>query len=411
MSRKVVIALFFFLTGFIRIGAQSLTIWIDPKPGMTGCVYTAKARQTWILTGDSVPEMVASLNAGESVQLKYLSGNVQLLRNGVSVGYWPELILWAADSTGHFTLTPEGLKKTIEYYDHLKVIPWKNQLRLFNIVWMEHYICGVVAAEGGLYKTPEFLKVQAICSRTYAIRNRGKFAREGFDLTDKVDCQVYHGIPKNLPGVEDAVKATAGVIAVDEFDEPIDAVFSANCGGQSANSEEVWTAPSAYLRSTESYDQYREFRNSSWTYTCSRYDLLNLFTKYYKTPVYQWQIVPDASGRVRQLILNQNAKLVMSGTELRSLLKLKSTKFRMYEDRQQLFFVGQGFGHGVGMCQDGAYKLSTLGWANDAILRHFYQGVQMVSLKEWRLRQLKLNTSVIEAPEAGVLPEPTPTEN
>jgi stage II sporulation protein D len=75
---------------------------------------------------------------------------------------------------------------------------------------MENYICGVVAAEGGLYKTPEFLKVQAICSRTYAMRNMGKFVREGFDLTDKVDCQVYHGIPKNLPGVEDAVLATAG---------------------------------------------------------------------------------------------------------------------------------------------------------------------------------------------------------
>lgn len=377
-------SLLLFLQFFSILWAQSVSVWIDPKPGMTAMSYSSKARLIWVLSGDSVPELITELSYGQSLNLKYSAGKIQVLKEGISLGSWPDIVFWASDTSGHFTITPEGSKKTIEYYDHLKVQAYKNQLRLINIVWMENYICGVVAAEGGIYKTPEFLKVQAICSRTYAIRNMGKFIREGFDLTDKVDCQVYHGIPKNLPGVDEAVKATAGLIAVDDFGEPIDAVFSANCGGQSANSEDVWRASSTYLKSTESYDHYREFRNSSWTYTTSRLDLIALFSKYYKVPIVQWEVIPDASGRVKQIRLNNDPGLVLSGTELRSLLKLKSTKFRVYEYQQQVFFSGQGFGHGVGMCQDGAYKLSTLGWSNESILRHFYQGVEIISIENWQ---------------------------
>ena len=382
---RAIIFLMILLSG-LRGLSQSVTVWIDPKPAMMGCLYSALSKDTWVMRGDSVPELITHLKYGESVQLKYLGGKIQLLRNGVSLGFWPELIFWVSDSVARFSITPDGGKKTIEYYDHLKVQGYKNQLRLLNLVWMENYICGVVAAEGGIYKTPEFLKVQALCSRTYAIRNMGKFQRDGFDLTDKVDCQVYHGVPKNLPGVEEAVRATAGLIALDGFGEPIDAVFSANCGGQSANSEEVWTASSSYLKSTESYDHYREFRNSAWTYTTSVQDLITLFSKYYKTSILSWEVIPDGSGRVRQLVFNGNPKMVISGTELRSLLKLKSTKFRMYQIQNQMFFAGQGFGHGVGMCQDGAYKLSTLGWNYENILRHFYQGVSLLSISDWQKR-------------------------
>jgi stage II sporulation protein D len=350
---------------------------------MKAFTYTALQKEVWVMTTDSFPEYITSAYNGDILKITIVSGKLQLTRNSIIVGVFPELYFWNADSSGRFRIQPEGSKKQVEYYDHLKVQIHKQQLRLIHDVWIEHYIPGVVAAEGGIYKTPEFLKVQAVCSRTYAIRNLGKYQREGFDLSDKVDCQVYHGIPVNMPALEAAVFETRGLIALDEFDEPIDAVFSANCGGQSANSEDVWTATTPYLKSTESYDQYREFKNSSWTYSVSRPDLLKLFSEYYKKPVYTFSVEPDYSGRVRQVRLNEDLKTVISGTELRRLLKLKSTKFRVYEHKGFYFFSGQGFGHGVGMCQDGAYKLSTLGWSYEAILRHFYTGVRMIDLTEY----------------------------
>jgi stage II sporulation protein D len=362
---------------------QSLSIWIDPQPGMKAFTYLPQQQQMWIMTTDSFPELIASATKGDVIKVGMLAGKVQLTVNTAVIGQFPELYFWTADSAGKFRLQPEGTKKSIEYYDHLKVQVHKQQIRLIHDVWIEHYIPGVVAAEGGIYKTPEFLKVQAICSRTYAIRNLGKYQRDGFDLSDKVDCQVYHGIPVNMPALEAAVYETRGMIALDEFDEPIDAVFSANCGGQSANSEDVWSATTPYLKSTESYDQYREFKNSSWTYSVARPELLKIFSEYYKTPVYTFSIEPDYSGRVRQVRLNDDTKSVISGTELRRLLKLKSTKFRVYEHQGFYFFSGQGFGHGVGMCQDGAYKLSTLGWSYESILRHFYTGVRIVDLAEY----------------------------
>lgn len=400
MNIKIFTFCFCFFCGlFSTLKAQSLAICIEPKAGIQSIVYTALQREVWVMTGDTFPEMICTLNARQNIRLSVLGAKVQISREGKVLGQWPEVILWSSDSSARFTLMAEGMKKPVEYYDHLRVQVRKNQLRLINDVWMEHYICGVVAAEGGIYKTPEFLKVQAVCSRTYAVRNMGKYARDGFDLNDKVDCQVYHGIPVNLPGVNDAVKATEGLIAVDDFGEPIDAVFSANCGGQSANSEDVWTSPSAYLKSTESYDQYREFRNSSWSLTLSKPELLFLFSKYYKSPVTHFKIEPDYSGRVRQVRLNDDSKSVISGMELRALLKLKSTKFRMYEWNNQIFISGQGFGHGVGMCQDGAYKLSTIGWSHEEILRHFYSGIELIPIQEYLLLQQSLmRTPPLTAP-------------
>jgi len=380
MKLYISVILIYWIWLSLSLEAQSLAIWIDPEPGMTRFSYQAIESEVWILTADSFPELITSVKAGETVKISLSGQQILLSKQGNVIGQFSELIFWASDSASRFKIIPDNVRKTREYYDHLSVQVRKNKLRLINTTWIEHYICGVVAAEGGIYKTPEFLKVQAVCSRTYALRNLGKYAREGFDLTDKVDCQVYHGVPHQYPAVWDAVYDTRGQIAVDEFGEPIDAVFSANCGGQSANSEDVWSAPTAYLRSTESYDQYREFRNSYWTFSLSRPELLQIFSKYYKMPVSDFTIEPDYSGRIRHIRLNGDTKSVLSGPEVRTLLKLKSTKFRIYEQDNHYFFVGQGFGHGVGMCQDGAYKLSTLGWKHDEIIRHFYAGTELINL-------------------------------
>ena len=39
---------------------------------------------------------------------------------------------------------------------------------------------------------------------------------------------------------------------------------------------------------------------------------------------------------------------------------------------------GRGWGHGVGLCQNGAYGMALGGATYDAILRHYYRGVEIV---------------------------------
>ena len=43
-------------------------------------------------------------------------------------------------------------------------------------------------------------------------------------------------------------------------------------------------------------------------------------------------------------------------------------------------FHGQGYGHGVGMCQCGAIGLSREGWSFDSILTHYYSSVEIKKL-------------------------------
>ena len=41
-------------------------------------------------------------------------------------------------------------------------------------------------------------------------------------------------------------------------------------------------------------------------------------------------------------------------------------------------FTGKGWGHGVGLCQVGAYGLAQTGATAEAILKHYYTGVSIV---------------------------------
>lgn len=46
-------------------------------------------------------------------------------------------------------------------------------------------------------------------------------------------------------------------------------------------------------------------------------------------------------------------------------------------------FLGRGWGHGVGMCQNGAYGLARSGMTFDRILKHYYSGIE---LRVWQAR-------------------------
>ena len=60
----------------------------------------------------------------------------------------------------------------------------RGLLTVVNVIGLEDYVRGVVANElsPGGYPAIEALKAQAIAARTYAVRNRGQYMAQGFDL-------------------------------------------------------------------------------------------------------------------------------------------------------------------------------------------------------------------------------------
>jgi stage II sporulation protein D len=122
----------------------------------------------------------------------------------------------------------------------LRVTPF-GTVRPINWIELESYLLGVVPAELGPEAWPELaaLQAQSVAARTYAWRNRGQFAEEGFDLCATPRCQVYEGADAEHPLSDRAVSSTRGEILTWEGD-PIVALYTATCGGHTEDGAAVF---------------------------------------------------------------------------------------------------------------------------------------------------------------------------
>ncbi|HJS75463.1 MAG TPA: SpoIID/LytB domain-containing protein, partial [Vicinamibacteria bacterium] len=117
-----------------------------------------------------------------------------------------------------------------------------------NVVNVEDYLKGVVPAELSPEAFPEkeALKAQAIAARTYAVKRRGQFEADGYDLCATPACQVYRGVAVERPLSNAAVTETWGEVLT--FDgEPVDALYTSTCGGRTENAENVFSQKEPYL--------------------------------------------------------------------------------------------------------------------------------------------------------------------
>jgi len=146
----------------------------------------------------------------------------------------------------------------VRYNDH----PYRGRIEVFtnlrgsltvvNELGLEDYVRGVVANElsPGGYPAIEALKAQAIAARTYALKNRGQFTSQGFDLLPTTRSQVYRGLTSENPLSTRAVDETRGLIAT-YAGEPINALYTSTCGGRTEDSENIFNDVVPYLRGRE----------------------------------------------------------------------------------------------------------------------------------------------------------------
>ena len=139
------------------------------------------------------------------------------------------------------------------YRGRLEVIPnRRGTLTVVNVIALEEYVRGVVPNElsPGGYPELEALKAQAVAARTYAMKNRGQFAADGYDLLPTTRSQVYGGLSTEHPLTTRAVEETRGVVAT-YAGEPINALYTSTCGGRTEDSENIFNKAEAYLRGRE----------------------------------------------------------------------------------------------------------------------------------------------------------------
>jgi stage II sporulation protein D len=84
------------------------------------------------------------------------------------------------------------------------------------------------------------------------------------------------------------------------------------------------------------------------------------------------------------VINGSGVRRLVRGFDVRRALDLPETLFQMHVMDQPgggrtVRFLGRGWGHGVGLCQNGAYGLARAGMTFDAIIEHYYSGIEIVS--------------------------------
>lgn len=133
------------------------------------------------------------------------------------------------------------------------------------------------------------------------------------------------------------------------------------------------------------WDRYSP--TAHWRVDYSEADLLTLVQKRLRVRgIQDLQLQHDDQGRVLEatLIDERGRRHVLRGMHIRGLLGLKDNVFRYLTVGQganrHWIFYGRGWGHGVGMCQTGAYGMALEGATFDQILKHYYPGIELKKL-------------------------------
>jgi stage II sporulation protein D len=326
-----------------------------------------------------------SLKKGDQVKFTLKNDSVQVASlSGVS-GVFAQASIIAVDTAVWFKLKSHipALTKEYDYPSNVKISVLGGYLLVLNNVYIQHYLPGVVYAEAGGGHSREYYKVQAIISRTYARSNGFKHLEEGFNLCDGVHCQAYRGKITDKKDIPEAVLETNDIVVVDADLNLITAAFSSNCGGQTANSEQVWSKPLPYLKSVK--DSYCSTSPSAyWKKEIPQETWLG-YLKKYKLPVDDLSCMTSCLNfqqPSRQACItscNQSVYL----KNLRQDMKLKSTFFSVTPgELNTVILSGRGFGHGVGLCQEGAMKMSKLGFTYEQILKHYFTDISVVKYND-----------------------------
>ncbi|MFQ3579471.1 MAG: SpoIID/LytB domain-containing protein [Bacteroidales bacterium] len=298
-------------------------------------------------------------------------------RNNVYAESYSDIVLRGIGQHNMYFIEPleQGLIKRI-YDDDLLLYASEDKIKIIADVTFDKYIAGVVESEVGKNAEFEFYKAQAIICRTYAIKYIRKHLLEGANLCDQVHCQVYKFACTQNARIRTAVEETSGLIIVDEAGEPISATFFSNSGGQTANSEDVWQKSVPYLRSIKdpySIDQphYRweyEMPKKEWVeYLNKKGANVSMNTKFKYTP------------KVRELKLPAHYGSV-SIKDIRKDFTFNSTFFSFKQKGSIIHFEGKGFGHAVGLSQEGGMNMARLGYSYSQIIHFYYTDVKIIHL-------------------------------
>lgn len=321
-------------------------------------------------------------DASGDFEAEAIEGGFVLKQGGQSLGRFEGRLI--VDNT-----SPTMLINGQVFRGDLELMPSPANPKTFQVinpVLLEDYLLSVVPSESPASWPLESLKAQSLAARTYAVANWGKRKAEGFDMSDDTSDQMYRGVVTEAPGPNEAVKATAHQVITHQG-KPINALFFSCSGGMTDSAKEVWGMDLPYIQPVPDFDQaaprYR------WNVTKSQADLQAAAKKLGVDVGIVKSVTPltlTPQGRVQSLRINgTTGSAEVDGNKFRFAAGLNSTFWKASPsgngNARSISFDGGGWGHGLGMSQYGARQMAADGKDAEAIIKHYYQGVAIESLK------------------------------
>ena len=250
---------------------------------------------------------------------------------------------------------------------------------------LNEYLTGVLLCEVDADFHHTAKQAQAIVARTYALRVLENGIKHGKNIIcDRPECcqgyiapeeyEAKWGVSEPVASARRAVEETDGQVLT-YAGSLIDATYFSCSGGTTEDAKAVWGADVPYLRSVESPGEEGEDAYLQTVTFTPREFFGRLGLELTGRPA-DWLgdwVYTDGGGVAAVTVCGHT----FSGTQMRSRLGLRSTKFYITSTAESVLVTTKGYGHRVGMSQYGADAMAHGGASCEEILKHYYTGVEL----------------------------------
>lgn len=269
------------------------------------------------------------------------------------------------------------------YRHRITIFSQGSECAVVNTVDLEKYLAGLINKEMSPSWPLEAMKAQAVASRSYALFQSQANRNSDYDLESTTQDQVYDGAGSETAKSNRAAEETRGIV-IAYANTPVKAYYHANCGGMTELPVAVWGSESPAFRPVVCPYHHQKRDKLRWTLTVTPEQIQaalkkvgNILPTNFRRLAMLEAGAPNPNQRLNDVMVSDTSgnSLVVSANAFRNALgntKVRSTAFKVHEEHGSYRLDGQGFGHGVGMCQVGARAMAEEGKTFRQILRYYY---------------------------------------
>jgi stage II sporulation protein D len=290
--------------------------------------------------------------------------------------------------------SPTGLLsfENIKYQGLFKVItnPKGDSCDIINDIPMEAYISSLLTKEMNSKWPREALKAQAVAARTYALHKMQsqqvskELGSDAFyDIESSEKHQVSGAFFDSTDSTIEASYGTKGEILINEEGKIRPIFFHAKCGGKTLRPDQVWHNKEASYHAVNC-PFCHDIGPKGWTKFLT-VERLNSFLNWARdqkmlseklpSSIQSLVLVPDNIDKITINLYINDRPYIIEKADLRRYfgnVYFPSNSFSLEIKNGQLAINGEGLGHGVGLCQMGAFALAKRGWSYKRILAHYF---------------------------------------